>query len=179
MATTTGPNEDPTFRKYEAHQAQAYAKGRGSYPDELYNTLLRHHEASGGQFEALLDVGCGPGNATRDLAINFDHAVGVDPGAEMINTARQLGGDAKTGPIRFRVAAAEECGNAVGPEGETFDLIASAMAVRGVEASRKLQTADHDTGSLVRHGSILAHGGFVAEAERHRGLVDMRFALLP
>lgn len=32
----------------------------------------------------LLDVGCGPGNATRDVALSFDEAIGVDPGVSGI-----------------------------------------------------------------------------------------------
>ncbi|OJJ47323.1 hypothetical protein ASPZODRAFT_132318 [Penicilliopsis zonata CBS 506.65] len=100
---------DPTFRSYDCAQAARYAKARLSYPAELYQVVLDHHQATGGQFDTVLDVGCGPGNATRDLALSFDKAIGVDPGEQMIEAAKELGGTTQTGsPIRFHVASAED-----------------------------------------------------------------------
>ncbi|OGM42410.1 hypothetical protein ABOM_008361 [Aspergillus bombycis] len=121
-------SKDPTFRNYNKSQATLYAESRRSYPDQLYDAIIRHHTETGGRFDSLLDVGCGHGNATRDLARLFDTVVGVDPSPQMINTARELGGDTSSGkPIRFAVEAAEKCSSVEGVEGGV-DLLISAMA---------------------------------------------------
>lgn len=74
--------------------------------------------------------GCGPGNATRDLALSFKAAVGVDPGSEMIRAAQGLGGLTMTDqPISYHVASAENCASAPGTE-DGVDLLTAAMAVR-------------------------------------------------
>jgi len=120
---------DPTFKSYSAAQAQAYAGARGSYPDALYEAILKYHADSSKKFGLVLDVGCGPGNATRDVAIAFDQAIGTDPGKEMINTARTLGGKTRSGEaIKFEVSPAEECSTVSGLAPESVDLLTSAMA---------------------------------------------------
>jgi len=123
-------HSDPTFRNYQPLQAEQYAQARTSYPVALYNHVLKHHPATSGQFKSLLNVGCGPGNATRDMALAFEEAQGVDPGEEMIHAARSLGGKTKSGSkIRFEVCSAESCASAPGFEAGTVDLIISATAV--------------------------------------------------
>jgi ubiquinone/menaquinone biosynthesis C-methylase UbiE len=121
---------DPTFRSYKPAQAQQYAGSRPAYPPVLYEHIFAEHAASGGCFGFVLDVGCGPGSATRDLAPAFDHAVGIDAGEEMINVARERGGETKKGEkIRFEVYEAEQIAGAPGmPLGEV-DLITVATAV--------------------------------------------------
>lgn len=121
---------DPTFRSYQPSQAKAYASYRPSYSQELYDTIRAHHASTGGSFNLLLDVGCGPGTATRDVALWFENAIGVDPGKEMIATARSLGRKTKTGKdVRFEVASAEEFSGIDGLEEESVDMITSATAV--------------------------------------------------
>ena len=121
---------DPTFRSYKPAQAQQYAGVRPAYSSVLYEHIFAEHAASGGRFGFVLDVGCGPGSATRDLAPTFDHAVGTDPGEEMINVARERGGVTKKGEkIRFEVCEAERIADVLGmPLGEV-DLITVATAV--------------------------------------------------
>lgn len=122
---------DATFRYYKPTQAQQYAKARPAYPAVLYEHLFAEHSASGGGFGFVLDVGCGPGNATRDLSPAFDHAVGVDPGEEMINVARQRGGETKNGgKTQYEVCEAERIAAAPGVPVGQVDLITSAKAVR-------------------------------------------------
>ena len=121
---------DPTFRSYSATQTQTYAVERRSYSNELYNVVLKYHTSTGGKLDQLLDVGCGSGNATRDLSAVFEHAIGIDPGAEMIAAARRGGGKTCSGnDIKFEISSAEECStvNGIGPE--TVDLLTAAMAV--------------------------------------------------
>lgn len=84
-------SEEQTFKQYTPAQAKAYAAIRGGYHDRLFNVILDHHKSTGGSFHALLDVGCGPGNATRPLAKHFEVAYGLDPSPEMINVASEIG----------------------------------------------------------------------------------------
>ncbi|TVY37040.1 hypothetical protein LSUB1_G006193, partial [Lachnellula subtilissima] len=102
------PATDPTFRTYSSTQAQAYASHRTSYSPPLYKTICDFHAANGGHFGTVVDCGCGPGNATRDLALMFDCALGTDAGAAMIGAARERGGKTRSGKdIRWEVVPAE------------------------------------------------------------------------
>ncbi len=121
---------DPTFRSYSADQAKAYATTRLSYPQALYDIVLNHHAKTGGGFDCLLDVGCGPGNATRDVALSFNQAIGCDPGEQMIAAATGLGGTTKSGSdVRYVLSPAEEISHIDGLEPNSVDLLTSAMAV--------------------------------------------------
>lgn len=121
---------DPTFRAYSASEAKTYATHRLSYSPDLYSTILSHHGSTGGHFSLLLDVGCGPGNATRDLALSFDEAIGCDPGEQMIAAANELGGKTRSGEdVRFVVAGAEELSEIEALRGGSVDLLVAAMAV--------------------------------------------------
>lgn len=121
---------DPTFRSYKPGQAQKYAASRPSYPPALYEHIFAEHAAHGGGFGFVVDVGCGPGRATQDLALKFDHAVGVDPGQEMINVARERGGETKQGEkIRFEVCEAEHLASVPGLPLGGVDLLTASAAV--------------------------------------------------
>ena len=120
---------DPTFRSYQPAQAKQYAAGRPGYPPVLYEKIYAEHASTGGGFGSVLDVGCGPGLATRDLALRFDHALGVDPGEEMIKTAKERGGETKEGgKIQYEVCEAERIATLPGMLGKV-DLITVATAV--------------------------------------------------
>ncbi|KAJ5309685.1 CoA-transferase family III [Penicillium atrosanguineum] len=129
------PLSDPTFSNYDQQQAQQYAESRLSYPERLYNTIIDYHIKSRGQSNILVDVGCGPGNATRDMATWFDHAVGLDPSVEMINTAMKYGSYTKSGQeLRYAVYTADQLSHGVQEvlpivkELGGVDLLAAAMA---------------------------------------------------
>ncbi|KAJ5939461.1 S-adenosyl-L-methionine-dependent methyltransferase [Penicillium verhagenii] len=126
---------DPTFTKYTNDQAQNYAKLRGTYADPLFNIIIDHHAKTGGNFQILADVGCGPGNATKPFAHSFDHAIGLDPAIEMINTAQKLGGKTAIGePITYCVSGAESIAYYIQEnmpfieENGGVDMITAAMA---------------------------------------------------
>ena len=127
--------EEPTFRRYTPAQAKAYAWSRGSYNPELIDVILNHHRSTGGSFDTLLDVGCGPGNSTRPLAIHFDTAYGLDPSQEMVNAAKGIGMEAEEsetasgGKINFVHGRSEELGW-MRHASCKVDLLTSAMAVR-------------------------------------------------
>lgn len=144
-------SSDPTFTTYTPTQARTYAQHRLSYPSKLYDTILNHHTSTSGKLNVLADVGCGPGRATRDLAAFFELGVGLDPGEEMIRTARALSEEEGLedsdggGKVRFAVCGAEECARGVRDALSTFkngvddddddseegrvDLLTAAMAV--------------------------------------------------
>lgn len=90
--------------------------------------------------DLLLDVGCGPGTATRSVAPHFQHAIGADPGQSMIETAKSIPSQTKSGePVTYEVCSAEELsslsalkdfsGATTGKDGlECVDLITAATA---------------------------------------------------
>ena len=70
---------DPTL--YQG-SAPYYARGRPPYSRELVATLTAEVGLDGSG--RLLDVGCGPGILTVELAPSFEDAIGLDPDAEML-----------------------------------------------------------------------------------------------
>ncbi|KAJ5113057.1 S-adenosyl-L-methionine-dependent methyltransferase [Penicillium angulare] len=160
---------DPTFVNYTNSQARDYAKGRGNYAVSLHKIILDHHTKTGGKLNTLADVGCGPGNSTRPLAISFDHAIGLDPGVEMINTARSLAGTtAINEPIVYTVSGAESIANAIRTtlpsvdQNGGVDMITAAMAAHWfnmpkfwAEAATILKSGG--TVALWTHSSLYCH----------------------
>lgn len=146
------PNQGPeqTFRAYTADQGQTYAQARFSYHPDLFKTVLSHHTSTGGQLNTVIDVGCGPGTATRELAPHFQDAIGLDPSEGMISTAQTRGECSATGQIRYIISSAEalECG----VEDGTVDLITAATAAHWFDMSRFWDRA----GRLLRPGGSVA-----------------------
>jgi trans-aconitate 3-methyltransferase len=154
---------DPTFRRYTATQAASYIAGRPAYPDALTQTILTHHTSTGGQLGTLLDVGCGPGLATRAFAPHFKRALGVDASIEMINAARASTGpppgpaspESPAPPIHFANSAAESL---PGPDlasqlpPGSVDLLTAATAAHWFDMSKFWPGA----ASLVRPGGTVA-----------------------
>jgi trans-aconitate 3-methyltransferase len=109
-AATHG-REDPTFKNYSASAAQAYLKNRRGYSENIIHLVVNEHKSTGGLLNVLVDVGCGPGQATRALAPYFEHVIGADPGANMIEAAKGANVDiaTKSGEsIVYEVCGAEE-----------------------------------------------------------------------
>jgi predicted TPR repeat methyltransferase len=134
MATQTSeaerPPRDIIFRNYSAQQASNYAEGRLGYSEALIEFILKQHRSTGGDNGIVLDVGCGPGPATRLLAPHFDTVHGADPGDNMIKKAREIGGISKAGtPIMYRLSGAEEIDKIDGLDYSSVDLITAATAV--------------------------------------------------
>ena len=126
--------QEATFRSFTPEQSANYAANRLDYHPRLYNILLSHHQSTGGQLNTVLDVGCGPGTATRSLASVFQHAVGIDPSEGMITTARSLGGVTRTNnePIRFEVCTLESVTSLAAG---SVDLITAATAAHWFDMS--------------------------------------------
>ncbi|KAI0444138.1 methyltransferase [Xylaria telfairii] len=117
---------EQTFRSFNVAAASYYAQFRLDYHPTLYNTLLTQHASSGGKLDTLLDVGCGPGIATRTLGTRFQHAIGLDASEGMIASANELGGTTSSGQrIRFAVSSAEDLS---GIADGSVDLLIAATA---------------------------------------------------
>lgn len=73
-------------------QSQAYARLRPRYPADLYDRILDWAGLAGqrAQRGLAVDLGCGSGQATADLAPLFDRVLGVDAAAEQLSHAPQL-----------------------------------------------------------------------------------------
>lgn len=158
--SNTAPNAssflgETTFRSFTREQGTNYAQNRRNYHPMLYQTVIDHHTATGGQCDTILDVGCGPGTAVRTLAPSFSHAIGIDASEGMIDTARSLGGvSSNSAPIRFDVSTAEDLGSRLSPPIPTcsIDLITAATAAHWFDMS----------GFWPRAAQLLKPGGTVA-----------------
>ncbi|KAH8904894.1 S-adenosyl-L-methionine-dependent methyltransferase [Coniochaeta sp. PMI_546] len=124
-------SREETFRAFTEKQGANYAQHRRDYHPDLYQIIIDYHTSTGGQFDTLLDVGCGPGTATRSLAPHFTNAIGIDPSEGMVTAARTLGGvTASSNPVRFEVSTAEDLGSQLSPpvQDGSVDLITAATA---------------------------------------------------
>lgn len=133
MASTPAPEQEKAFRNLSTNLAAKYAATRKGYPPALIKYIVDHHCATGGETKLLLDVGCGPGNSTQDLAPYFEHVFGADPGEGMIKAAKELGGLSAAGnPIEYQIGLAEELDKLEEPKRGSVDLINVTAAVRSL-----------------------------------------------
>jgi SAM-dependent methyltransferase len=93
---------DPTIYR---GSAPYYAIGRPPYSRELVATLTDEVGLDGSG--RLLDVGCGPGILTLELAPSFDDAIGLDPDADMLMEGARRARDAGIDNTRWVQAVAE------------------------------------------------------------------------
>lgn len=142
MATTTpapaGPGKDTVFRDYNSDQGEAYAQSRFDYHPRVYQTIIDYHTSTGGQLHTILDIGCGPGTAVRNLAPQFEKAIGLDHSEGMLKAARSLGGETSTlEPIQYETSTAEELGSNLTPPipDGSIDLIVAAFAIHWFDMS--------------------------------------------
>ena len=113
-----------------ASRAQAYALSRPKTPELVAEKAIEYMKPrnplpQSGQYDCLLDVGCGSGQSTAVFAPYFRKIIGIDPSEEQINEARKAN---KLSNIEFMVGQAEKL------EGEScFDMVASGQAVHWVD----------------------------------------------
>ncbi len=91
-----------TFREASGY----YMAGRPRYSRELVAVLRRELGLDGGG--RLLDVGCGPGALTLELAPEFDEAVGLDPDPGMLGEGRRRAQAAGLADVRWVRGVAED-----------------------------------------------------------------------
>lgn len=135
IITMASTPQEQTFTAYTPSQGKAYAEGRQDYHPNLYRTIIEKHTATGGQLTTLLDIGCGPGPATRALAPHFKEAFGLDPSAGMIAAARSL---PNPNAIRYEISSAEELGHDLDPPIPfgSVDLITAATCAHWFDMPR-------------------------------------------
>jgi ubiquinone/menaquinone biosynthesis C-methylase UbiE len=105
--------------------AELYDVTRQGYPAAIVDTALT--TAAAGPGAAVLEVGCGTGQLTQQLAGRELDVTAIDIGANMTEAARRNVTDPA---VRFQVSSFEEFSGA-GP----FDLIVSATAWHWVDPS--------------------------------------------
>jgi SAM-dependent methyltransferase len=94
---------DPTI--YQGTAAY-YARGRPPYARTLAATLAAEVGLDG--TGRMLDVGCGPGVLTVELAGHFEQAIGLDPDAEMLAEGARRAAEAGVGNIEWIHARGED-----------------------------------------------------------------------
>jgi len=101
---------------------------------------------------AVLDVGCGPGTITLDLAHRVGpggHVTGIDAAADVVEAAREAADQAGLVNVTFEVGSAEALGAADG----TFDV---------AHAHQVLQHVGDPVAVLREMGRVVRSGGVVA-----------------
>ena len=121
--------------------AEEYDRVRPTYPSDLVDVAC----VGLGPGSRVLEVGCGTGKLTRDLAGRGFRLDAVDPGEGMIAVARRAVGDA---PVTFHVGRFEDVELPAG----AFDAVFSATAFHWVDPSVGWAKAAR----LLRPGGTLA-----------------------
>jgi SAM-dependent methyltransferase len=138
--------------------ADLYDEMRPRYPAALFDDLLAISDVPlGGR---VLEVGTGPGVATRPLAQRGLHVLGLEPGPALAQVARD--NLAEFDAIEIRQTTFEEAELAPG----AFDLVVSASAWHWV---------DPDVG-LDKAARVLRPGGWLAVWWGHGELADPELA---
>ena len=117
-------------------EAERYDRYRPTYPDALIDELLGPEPGA----LAILDVGCGTGIASRQMAGRGATVLGVEVAPRMAEIARGHG-------IDVEISAFEEWDAA----GRTFDRVTSAQAWHWLD----LPVATAKAASLLRPGGVL------------------------
>ncbi len=123
--------------------AKLYASSRPSYPAEIVDLLVT--TAGLGPGSPVLEVGCGTGQLTKDLAHRGFDLTAIDIGPAMIAAARHHVADAG---ISFRVSSFEDFAAA----DSSFDLIVSATAFHWIDPEVRFRKS----AQLLRPGGWLA-----------------------
>lgn len=127
-----------TARNWFASGGAAYARFRPQYPADL----ACHIAALAPDRQRAIDIGCGNGQFTAQLAEHFDHVIGTDPSAEQIAHA------AAHPRIDYQIGSAESiaCPDA------SISLIAAAQAAHWFDLPRFYAEARR----VARPGAVLA-----------------------
>ncbi|XP_067844092.1 putative methyltransferase DDB_G0268948 isoform X2 [Heptranchias perlo] len=90
----------------EQEHAALYQKYRPTPPAEIRNLVLNYLQRKKGKpFGLAVDVGCGSGLSTRNLAPFFEKVVGIDVSGAQIEEAKKMGG---LNNVSYRLGLAEE-----------------------------------------------------------------------
>lgn len=150
-----GHRQEATFKNYTASDAAKYATYRLAYNPLLIELVVQNHTSTGGGLNQVLDIGCGPGIATRQIAAYFQHVVGIDAGASMIEQAQKTDCFSASGEQAvFKICNAESIDQSFEPA--SIDLITIATAAHWFDMPRFYAAASK---VLKPSGSIAMWGG--------------------
>lgn len=113
-----------------AGAASHYLQGRLPYAEGLAAALQVNLDLDG--HGRLLDVGCGPGIVTLQLAHLFDEVVGLDPDPDMLAEAERLADRARTTNARWVRMRAEELPKLLG----RFRVVAFAASFHWMDRAK-------------------------------------------
>lgn len=107
-------------------QAALYARHRPTYPPELFETIWRFVDGSATEPPAAsralaVDVACGTGQASVELAAVYDRVIAIDSSTGQLEHAVQRPN------IEYRLCPAEQLGDVVAPG--SVDLITVGQAL--------------------------------------------------
>jgi SAM-dependent methyltransferase len=122
--------------------AELYDATRQSYPAEIVDTMFTTSPVGPGA--RVLEIGCGTGQLTRQLAGRGPDVTAIDIGPAMVRAARRNMSDPA---VRFQVAAFEDF-----TESGPYELIVSATAFHWIDPGFGLTK----TARLLRPGGWLA-----------------------
>jgi trans-aconitate methyltransferase len=135
---------------------QAYARN-GAFVHGLAGGVLELLRAQSGEY--ILDLGCGDGQLTQQIAASGAHVLGVDASANMVEAARERG------------IEAEQANAELLPfHDRTFDAVFSNAALHWVR--------DQDEMLAQVHRVLRTGGRFVAEMGGNGNIAAIRVALM-
>lgn len=88
--------------------ADIYAKHRPDYPAAAIDFILAHCGLAAGAL--VIDVGCGTGISSRQLAERGLRVIGIEPNADMRKQAESFSRDPKGSALEYREGTAEATG---------------------------------------------------------------------
>jgi SAM-dependent methyltransferase len=115
--------------------AEAYLLYRPPYPKALLTSLVAQARVPGSA--VLLDLACGPGRVTLDLAASFGHVHAIDLESEMIEAGRREAARRGVRNVEWRVGRAEEASIAA----ESVDLITIGEAFHRLDQAAIIKKA--------------------------------------
>jgi SAM-dependent methyltransferase len=153
-----------TFKDHFSAVAADYANARPEYPRELFAWIASIASARTFAWEA----GCGSGQATRDLAAQFERVHATDPSAAQIAQAR--------GPanVQFAVEPGERCSL---PDA-CIDAVCVAQALHWFDRGAFFAECDR----VLRPGGVLVAWGYqdiIVPPELHEANAAIQTAILP
>jgi SAM-dependent methyltransferase len=98
-----------------------------------------------------LDFGCGAGRLTRALSTHFEHSLGLDISARMIDRARELTTDIEN--CRFAVV---DSGDLSSLDTRSFDLVVSLIVLQHIPSAGAKARYIEEFVRVVRPGGLLA-----------------------
>jgi ubiquinone/menaquinone biosynthesis C-methylase UbiE len=129
--------------------ADLYGAVRPTYPDAVFDDIA--DAADLGHDDAVLELGCGTGQATRGFLRQGLHVLALDPGGELLRVARQSLASFQT--VQFIQSTFEDWP----PQSARFKLVVSAQAFHWIAPEVRFAKA----AKVLRPGGVLAVFGNV------------------